>query len=54
MELKTRESLIELKKLGLIFNKVDKKPFQTLAWEVYKKNAEKVGGMELIEDILNQ
>jgi len=54
MELKTRESLIELEKLGLIFNKVDKRPFQTLAWEVYQNNAEKVGGMALIENILNQ
>ncbi len=54
MELKTQESLIELENLGLIFNKVDKKPFQVLAWEIYKKNAEKVGGMALIEDILSQ
>lgn len=54
MEQKTQESLTELKKRGLIFNKVDKEPFQVLAREIYKKNAQKVGGMELIERILSQ
>ena len=54
MERKTRESLTALEERGLIFNEVDKAPFQKLAREVYEKNAEKVGGMALIEQILSQ
>lgn len=54
MKQKTEKAVIELEKHGMIFNDVDKKPFQDLAKELYMKYAEKVGGMQLIEQIINQ
>ncbi len=54
MAQKTEESLIALKELGLSFNEVNKRPFQDIARKVYMKNAERVGGMELVQQILNQ
>ena len=53
MESKTREALIELQKKGLVFNTVDKKLFREKAQIVYAKNAERVGGMSLIDQIVS-
>ena len=53
MESKTREALIELQKKGLVFNTVDKKIFREKAQIVYAKNAERVGGMSLIDQIVS-
>ena len=53
MESKTREALIELQKKGLVFNTVDKKIFREKAQIVYVKNAERVGGMSLIDQIVS-
>ncbi len=54
MKQKTEEAVVQLQEKGMVFNDVDKKPFQDLAKELYLKNAEKVGGMQLIEQIINQ
>jgi len=54
METLTNKALIELKEKGLEFYEVDKKPFQDKVTGVYKKNAEKVGGMEVIEAVGRQ
>jgi TRAP-type C4-dicarboxylate transport system substrate-binding protein len=50
----TNAALIELKKMGLEFYEVDKKPFQEKVTRVYEDNAEKVGGMEIIEEVGRQ
>jgi tripartite ATP-independent transporter DctP family solute receptor len=49
----TESALIELKELGLEFYEVDKAPFREKLERVYRNNAEKVGGMALIERIIN-
>lgn len=54
MEQKTKEAFRALESKGLIFNDVDKDPFRELVKEVYKDNAEKVGGMQLIEQVIDQ
>ena len=54
MESMTNESLTELKKMGLEFNEVDKKPFLEKVAGVYENNAEKVGGWEVIESVRQQ
>ncbi len=54
MQQKTEESKIELEKKGIVFNEVDKRPFQELAQELHEKYAEKVGGMDLINQVINQ
>ena len=46
--------LIELEKKGLEFYEVDKGPFQDKVAPVYEKNAEKVGGKEVIEAVRRQ
>jgi len=43
-----------LKTKGIEFFKVDKKPFQEAVASVYKKNADRVGGMDAIEQVRNQ
>tara|TARA_B100000959_G_C14911633_1_gene595396 strand:- start:251 stop:1252 length:1002 start_codon:yes stop_codon:yes gene_type:complete len=53
MESKTREALIELQKKGLVFNTIDKNLFREKAQIVYAKNAERVGGMSLIDQIVS-
>ena len=53
MESKTREALIELQKKGLVFNTVDKRLFRDKVQVVYAKNAERVGGMSLIDQIVS-
>ena len=54
METVTNAALIELKKKGLEFFEVDKKPFQEKVTGVYRNNAEKVGGIKLIEEVGRQ
>ncbi len=54
METLTNAALIELKEKGLEFYEVDKKPFQEKVTGVYEKNAEKVGGMKIIEEVGRQ
>jgi len=54
MEAMTEAALIELKKQGLEFYEVDKKPFQEKVTRVYEDNAEKVGGMKVIEEVERQ
>ena len=53
MESKTREALIELQKKGIVFNTIDKNLFREKAQIVYAKNAERVGGMSLIDQIVS-
>ena len=54
MEIMTGEALAQLKKKGLKFYSVDVAPFQAKVSSVYKKNAEKVGGMSVIELVSKQ
>ena len=54
MEIMTGEALAQLKKKGLKFYSVDVAPFQAKASSVYKKNAEKVGGMSVIDLVSKQ
>ncbi|MFQ5864637.1 MAG: TRAP transporter substrate-binding protein [bacterium] len=54
MENMGSKALVELKQKGLIFNEVDKKLFQEKVVDVYKNNAEKVGGMGVIEQVTKQ
>jgi tripartite ATP-independent transporter DctP family solute receptor len=54
MEQKTVEALNALKANGLIFNDVNKSSFQELVKDVYNENAERVGGIQLIEQVINQ
>jgi tripartite ATP-independent transporter DctP family solute receptor len=54
MKSMTNEALVELKKMGLEFNEVDKKPFLEKVASVYENNAKKVGGWEVIESVRQQ
>jgi tripartite ATP-independent transporter DctP family solute receptor len=49
----TESALAELKELGLEFFEVDTTLFREKVERVYKNNADKVGGMALIEKIIN-
>lgn len=53
MDALTESALTELKQLGIEFYEVDKGPFRAKLEGVYRNNAEKVGGMALIEQIIN-
>ncbi len=53
MDALTESALMELKQLGIEFYDVDKGPFRAKLEGVYRNNAEKVGGMALIEQIIN-
>jgi tripartite ATP-independent transporter DctP family solute receptor len=53
MDALTESALIELKDLGLEFYEVDKEPFREKVERVYRNNAEKVGGMAIIEQVIN-
>lgn len=50
----TDEALAKLKAKGLEFHKVDLEPFRAKVGSVYKKNAEKVGGMAAIDELAKQ
>ena len=54
MDVFTDSALAELKKLGLEFYEVDKSLFREKVEQVYLKNAEKVGGMAKIEEVIKQ
>jgi TRAP-type C4-dicarboxylate transport system substrate-binding protein len=54
MEEKNQHALTELKEKGLVFNAVDKAPFQKIAADVYQRNADKVGGIQVIERLISQ
>jgi len=54
MKTLTESALLELKKKGLKFYEVDKSIFRKKVESVYRKNANRVGGMERIEQILDQ
>jgi tripartite ATP-independent transporter DctP family solute receptor len=53
MDALTESALAELKALGIEFYEVDKAPFREKLERVYRNNSEKVGGMALIEQIIN-
>jgi tripartite ATP-independent transporter DctP family solute receptor len=53
MDALTESALLELKDLGLEFYEVDKGPFREKVERVYRNNAEKVGGMAIIEKVIN-
>lgn len=54
MEQMERNALVELKQKGLQFNDVDKALFREKVEEVYANNADKVGGMRVIEQVMGQ
>ena len=54
IEGKTLEALEFLKKKGLKFYELNKKPFQDAVKSVYTKNAKRVGGMAAIQQVSSQ
>ena len=50
----TGDALAKLKEKGLKFYTIDVAPFQNKVISVYKKNADKVGGMDVIKLVANQ
>lgn len=50
----TDDALEELKRLGLEFFEVDKGLFREKVESVYRNNAAKVGGMKVIQEVINQ
>lgn len=54
MDTLTEAAFQELKEKGLKFYKVDKDIFREKVESVYKKNANKVGGMERIDQVIKQ
>lgn len=54
MAIQTKSALDQLKELGLKFYEVDKSLFRNKVESVYRNNADKVGGMERINEILNK
>ena len=54
MEIMTGDALAKLKEKGLKFYTIDVAPFQNKVISVYKKNADKVGGMDVIKLVANQ
>ncbi|TDI43998.1 MAG: TRAP transporter substrate-binding protein [Acidobacteria bacterium] len=54
METVTATALSELKDKGLQFHEVDRKLFQDKVQSVYANNADKVGGLEVIQQVLDQ
>ena len=54
METMTLDALVELEKLGLEFYEVNKEPFREKVQPVYNKYADRVGGIEVIEEVGRQ
>jgi TRAP-type C4-dicarboxylate transport system substrate-binding protein len=50
----TEDALVELQKKGIQFNEVDRDAFLELVQEVYTNNAARVGGMQVVEEVLRQ
>ncbi len=54
METMTSKALAQLKAKGLMFYEVDLAPFRAKVASVYEKNAEKVGGMAIFDQVAKQ
>ncbi len=56
MEMNNEQSLLALEEIGLIFNEVDGDAFRNKIAEgkVYERNAERVGGQAMIDQLINQ
>ena len=54
MDTLTESAFLELKEKGLKFYEVDKDIFREKVESVYRKNANKVGGMKRIEQVIKQ
>jgi len=50
----TASALTELQEIGIEFNEVDRAPFLARVREVYTNNADRVGGMRVIEEVSAQ
>ena len=50
----TTAALVELERLGLEFNEIDRGLFEEKVRQVYLDNAERVGGLEAIEEVARQ
>jgi len=50
----TEAALTELHQRGIEFNEVDRDAFLELVREVYTNNADRVGGMAMIEEVAAQ
>lgn len=50
----TAEAYLELEKRGIEFNEVERAAFLEQVQEVYTRNAERVGGMKVIEEVARQ
>ncbi len=50
----TSDARVELEKLGIEFNDVDRGKFEERVRQVYLDNAERVGGLEAIEEVVRQ
>lgn len=50
----TDDAVVQLKEKGLKFYKVNIEPFRNMVGSVYEKNAANVGGMNAIEELVNQ
>jgi TRAP-type C4-dicarboxylate transport system substrate-binding protein len=50
----TAEAFAELEKRGIEFNEVERGTFLERVQEVYSKNADRVGGMQVIEEVAKQ
>lgn len=50
----TASALVELEKLGIQFNEIDRTLFEDKVRQVYLDNAGRVGGMAAIEEVARQ
>lgn len=50
----TASALTELQEIGIEFNEVDRAPFLARVREVNTSNADRVGGMRVIEEVSAQ
>lgn len=50
----TAAALVELEKLGIQFNEIDRPLFEDRVRHVYVDNADRVGGMGAIEEVARQ
>jgi tripartite ATP-independent transporter DctP family solute receptor len=50
----TESAFAELQEKGILFNEVDRDAFQEKVQEVYSRNADRVGGLAVIEEVARQ
>jgi len=50
----TETALVELQERGIQFNEIDRDAFLELVQDVYANNADRVGGMSVIEEVSRQ